>query len=50
MESAVRDLIVTTIALNTKSNLVCFARNGKMIGIGPKLLEQASNQEFIAQD
>jgi len=34
-ESAVRDLIVATIALKyTQSNSVCFARDGQVIGIG----------------
>lgn len=34
-ESAVRDLIVATIALKyTQSNSVCYARDGQVIGIG----------------
>lgn len=34
-ESAIRDLIVATIALKyTQSNSVCFARDGQVIGIG----------------
>lgn len=34
-ESAIRDLIVATIALKyTQSNSVCYARNGQVIGIG----------------
>lgn len=34
-ESAVRDLIVATIALKyTQSNSVCYAKNGQTIGIG----------------
>ncbi|XP_013164900.1 PREDICTED: bifunctional purine biosynthesis protein PURH [Papilio xuthus] len=34
-ESAVRDLIVATIALKyTQSNSVCFARDGQVVGIG----------------
>lgn len=34
-ESAIRDLIVATIALKyTQSNSVCYARDGQVIGIG----------------
>lgn len=34
-ESAVRDLIVATIALKyTQSNSVCYARDGQVVGIG----------------
>lgn len=34
-ESAVRDLIVATIALKyTQSNSVCYAKDGQVIGIG----------------
>lgn len=34
-ESAVRDLIIATIALKfTQSNSVCYARDGQVIGIG----------------
>jgi len=34
-ESAVRDLIVATVALKyTQSNSVCYARDGQVIGIG----------------
>jgi phosphoribosylaminoimidazolecarboxamide formyltransferase/IMP cyclohydrolase len=34
-ESAVRDLIVATIALKyTQSNSVCYAKNGQTVGLG----------------
>jgi phosphoribosylaminoimidazolecarboxamide formyltransferase/IMP cyclohydrolase len=34
-ESAVRDLIVATIALKyTQSNSVCYAKNGMVVGLG----------------